>query len=746
MKKQIIGLLLTLGVFQIAEAQDAKMDAFISDLMDKMTLEEKLGQLNLSSGAGAALVLTSGSGKEEFIRKGLIGAMGGVENQKVAVNESRLGIPLLYGKDVIHGSSTIFPIPLAMSCTWDVDLIEQSARIAAEEATAKGINWTYSPMVDISRDPRWGRVAEGAGEDPFLGSEIGKAYVRGYQGGDLSDSNTLMACVKHFALYGASEAGRDYNTVDMSRLSMYQDYFPPYKAAFDAGAATTMTSFNLIDGIPASGNKWLLDDVLRKEWGFNGFIVTDFTAINEMVNHGMGNLDEVAIQSLKAGVDMDMVGQSFIGTLAKSLKEGKVTQAEIDQACRRVLEAKYKLGLFEDPFKYFNNDTKDILSKENKEVAREIARQSIVLLKNEKNYLPLDKNQTIALVGPLATSKIDMLGTWAMTKDTTNVVSIYEGISEALGGKGELLYAQGALFTEDTYLMNINRKPTQKKLTVDANKVEVLLEEAIAKAKKADVIVAALGEPRAWSGEAASRSDIGIPESQIRLLKAMLALKKPVILVLGNGRPMTLTWEDENVDAILETWHLGIEAGNGIADVLFGDYNPSGKITATFPRSVGQIPIYYNHKNTGRPETFFKFTTKYLDIPNDPLYPFGYGLSYTNFEYDEMEVSKERLKGNDKLTVSVKVTNAGEMAGNEIVQLYVQDPAASISRAVKELKAYKKVFLKAGASKTIEFEITPNELKFYNSELVYDWESGAFNFFVGTNSRDVQEKQVYWEK
>ncbi|MFA8437165.1 MAG: beta-glucosidase BglX [Marinifilaceae bacterium] len=742
MRKRIILLLSLVVWFQLQlNAQDKKMDHFIDDLMNRMTLLEKLGQLNLSGGVGDLKVLTEGSGKEEYIRKGLIGASQGLKNQKVAVNESRLGIPLIAGKDVIHGHTTTFPIPLAMACMWDMDLIEKSARIAAEESAVKGICWTYSPMVDISRDPRWGRVAEGAGEDPWYGSQIARAYVRGYQGDDLSKDNTIMACVKHFALYGASEAGRDYNTVDMSRLSMFQDYFPPYKAAFDAGAGSAMSSFNLVDGIPATGNKWLMTDLLRTQWGWDGFVVTDFTAINEMMYHGMGNLQEVASQALKAGIDMDMVGQGFIGTLSQSLKEGKITMEEINTACRRVLEAKYKLGLFKDPFKYFNptKAKKIVLSEKHLDAAREIAARSIVLLKNSTQILPLEKSGTIAVVGPLADSKMDMLGTWAGTRKKDKIVTILEGIKNVGGENVTVLHAKGSYFTTDPFLLNRNKK--EKDFIVQTEEEgQRMLEEAKQTAAKADVIVAVLGEPRAWSGEAASRADISIPQCQRNLLETMLATGKPVVLVLANGRPLTLTWEDQNVDAILETWHLGTEAGNAVGDVLFGDYNPSGKITATFPRCVGQIPIYYNHKNTGRPIVEeYKFTSKYLDVPNEPLYPFGYGLSYTTFEYSDIKLDNPSMGLNDTITASVTVKNIGKYDGEEVVQLYIRDLAASVSRPVKELKGYKKIKLKAGASATVDFKITYKELAFFQPDLTYGVEAGDFKVFIGTNSSDVKE-------
>ncbi len=725
-------------------AQDKKMDQFIDELMDKMTLQEKLGQLNLSSGVGNLKVITEGEGRADFIRQGLIGASQGRKSQEIAVKESRLGIPLIAGKDVIHGHTTTFPIPLAMACMWDLDLIEKHARIAAEESSVLGINWTYSPMVDISRDPRWGRCAEGAGEDTWYGSQVAKAYVKGYQGDDLSKPNTIMACVKHFALYGASEAGRDYNTVDMSRQVMFQDFLPPYKAAFDAGAGSAMSSFNLVDGIPATGNQWLMTDLLRTQWGFDGFVVTDFTAINEMIHHGMGNLEEVSVQALKAGIDMDMVGQGFIGTLSKSVEEGKISMEYIDTACRRVLEAKYKLGLFENPFQYFNpkKAKQIVLSDEHLAEARNIAKRSIVLLKNAKKTLPLKKKGSIAVVGPLADSKMDMLGTWAGTRKDDKIVTILNGIKN-VGDKVEVLYAKGSYATEDPFLLNRNKK--KKDFIVQtAEESAKMLDEAKETAAKADVIVAVLGEPRAWSGEAASRADIGIPECQKRLLRAMLATGKPVVLVLSNGRPMTIAWENENVDAILETWHLGTEAGNAIADVLFGDYNPAGKITATFPVAVGQIPIYYNHKRTGRPIIEdFKFTSKYLDIPNEPLYPFGYGLSYTSFEYSDITLDKTEMGVNDTITATITVKNTGEFDGEEVVQLYINDPAASISRPVKELKGFEKMMIKKGETATISFAITAKELAFFRKGLSYGVEAGEFNLYIGTNSSEVKEAQFH---
>ena len=743
--KIILFFLLTIS---LAKAQDQEMDKFIDELLGKMTLEEKLGQLNLSSGVGDLKVITEGEGRVEFIKQGLIGSSWGYESQKAAVNESRMGIPLITGRDVIHGYKTTFPIPLAMSCMWEPARIEKMARISALEASCAGINWTYSPMVDISRDPRWGRVAEGAGEDPYLGSEMAKAYVRGYQGDNLTDENTLMACVKHFALYGAPEAGRDYNTVDMSRITMFQNYLPPYKAAIDQGAGSAMTAFNVIDRVPATGNEWLLNELLREQWGFDGFVVTDYTAINEMMDHGLGDLQTVAAKALQAGVDMDMVGQSFIGTLGASVEQGTVSEAEVDQACRRVLEAKYKLGLFDKPFQYHDEERaeKYWLCDEHLAYARELAARSCVLLKNSDNTLPLQKEGKIAVVGPLADTKIDMLGTWAATRDTTDIVTILDGIRKVAGDEAEILYAQGAYFTEDLFLLNRKRKE-EDHLGIDPEKSKQLLEEAADIAQQSDVVVAVLGEPRSWSGEASSLADISLQDCQRRLLERLLETGKPLVLVLSNGRPMTLSWENEHVDAMLETWHAGVEAGSGIADVLFGDYNPAGKLTMTFPREVGQIPIYYNHNRTGRPETGTSiWTSRYLDVPTSPLFPFGYGLSYTTFEYSDIRLNKSELSGDDRLVASVTVTNTGQYKGEETVQLYLNDPAASISRPVKELKGFQKIELAPGASQEVEFTITTEDLKFFNSELEYVWEPGVFNIYIGTSSEEVKAEEVNWQK
>ncbi|MFO7371391.1 MAG: beta-glucosidase BglX [Bacteroidales bacterium] len=750
--------LVFLSVTQIA-AQDEKMTAFVNDLMGKMTLEEKIGQLNLIT---AGSFTTGTAVNEDITRKLKSGQVGAILNsfslasmkatQDIAVKESPNGIPILFGMDVIHGYKTIFPIPLAMSCTWDLGLIQKTARIATQEATANGIAWTYSPMVDIARDARWGRIAEGSGEDPWLGSRIAEAMVKGYQGSDLTLNNTMMACVKHFALYGASEAGRDYNTVDMSRLTMYNDYLPPYKAAVDAGAGSIMTSFNLVDGIPATGNHWLMTELLRNQWGFDGFVVTDYTAINEMIQHGMGDLQQVSALSLKAGVDMDMVGEGFLTTLKKSLSEGNISIQDIDVACRRVLEAKYKLGLFSDPYRYMDEKRAqaEVLTPENLKAAREVAQRSMVLLKNDRQILPLRKSGTVAVIGPLADSKADMLGTWAMGGDASSISTVLEGMKRVGGNAVKILYATGSPVSDMESLKN-SPNPLAMENSNASGKTgknnDEMLAEALQVAAKADVVVAVLGEPAAWSGEAASMTDIGLQKPQQDLLKALVATGKPLVLVLVNGRPMTLPWENQNVPAILEAWAGGTEAGNAIADVLFGDYNPAGRLTTTFPDNVGQIPVYYNHKNTGRPmDPNSKFTSKYLDSPNDPVYPFGFGLSYTTFQYGDVKLSKTMLKGNEKLTVTVAITNTGKLAGEEVVQLYIQDPAASVSRPVRELRNFRKIMLQPGETKEVSMEVTTNDLSFYNSSLDYCWEPGDFMVYVGANSRDAKGVAFNWAK
>jgi len=622
--------------------------------------------------------------------------------------------------------------------------VKKSARIAAEEASADGICWTFSPMVDIARDPRWGRIAEGAGEDPYLGSQIAKAMVLGYQGNDLSKNNTIMACVKHYALYGAAEAGRDYNTTDMSHLRMFNEYLPPYKAAADAGAGSVMASFNEVDGIPATANKFLLTDVLRKQWGFNGFIVTDYTGINEMVDHGIGDLQTVSAKALMAGIDMDMVGEGFLTTLKKSLKQGKASQLQIDFACRKILEAKYKLGLFDDPYRYCDEQRSktEIFTAANRKVAREIAAQTFVLLKNNNNILPLKKSGTIALIGPLADNKENMPGTWSVAADFSTPVSVMEGLKNVAGPGVKILYDKGSNLDSDS-LFEERAGMFGKSFKRDNRPAQQIIDEAVAVANQGDVIVAALGESAEMTGESSSRSSIEIPSVQQDLLKALVKTGKPLVLVLFTGRPLALKWENENVPAILNVWFGGSEAGSAIADVLFGDVNPSGKLSTTFPQNIGQVPLYYNHKNTGRPldegKWFAKFRSNYLDVSNDPVYPFGYGLSYTNFSYSDVKLSRASLKGTQSLTASVNVTNTGSKDGKETVELYIRDVVGSITRPVKELKGFRKIDLKAGESKNVSFTISVNDLKFYNSDLKYVAEPGDFKVFIGGNSRDVKE-------
>ena len=753
MKKLITTVLL--GCTLIANAQqnqNTKMDRFIDDLMSKMTIEEKIGQLNLPGSGDIVTGQAKNSDIAGKIKKGLVGGLfniKGVEKikdvQRVAVEESRLGIPLIFGMDVIHGYETVFPIPLGLSCSWDMDAVEKSARIAAIEASADGICWTFSPMVDISRDPRWGRVSEGNGEDPYLGGQIAKAMVRGYQGvGDktFTSNNQIMSCVKHYALYGAGEAGRDYNTVDMSRQRMYNEYFYPYQAAVEAGVGSVMASFNEVDGVPATGNKWLMTDVLRKQWGFNGFVVTDFTGINEMVDHGIGDLQTVSARALRAGIDMDMVGEGFLTTLKKSLDEGKITEANVNRACRLILEAKYKLGLFTDPYKYcdVNRVKKEVYTPEHRALARKIAAESFVLLKND-NVLPLSKKGTIAVVGPLGNTRENMPGTWSVAADFNKATTVVDGLKAVVGNKANVVYAKGSNLTTDPVL---EQRATLfgRDLQRDGRTEEELRNEALQIAKNADVIIAALGESSEYSGESSSRSEIGIPDIQQRLLKELLKTGKPVVLVLFTGRPLTLTWENENVPAILNVWFGGTEAAYAIGDVLFGDVNPSGKLTTTFPQNVGQIPLYYNHKNTGRPladgKWFEKFRSNYLDVSNDPLYPFGFGLSYSKFDYSDVKLSSTQIDANGELMASVTVTNKSKVDGAEIVQLYIRDVVGSVTRPVKELKGFEKVFIKAGESKTVDFKITPEMLKFYDYDLNFVFEPGDFDVMIGGNSRDVK--------
>ena len=753
MKKIVLVLLVFISLPAIAQnANDVKMNTFISTLMKKMTLDEKIGQLNLlTPGGGVATGAVVSSDVEKKIKEGNVGGLFGVIGvdkikvaQDFAVNQSRLKIPLIFGSDIIHGYKTIFPIPLALSSSWDMSVIEKSARIAAIEATADGLCWNFSPMVDIARDARWGRIAEGAGEDPYLGSQVAVAMVKGYQGNDLAKDNTMMACVKHFALYGAAEAGRDYNTTDMSRVKMYNEYLPPYKAAIDAGVGSVMSSFNEIDGIPATGNKWLLSDLLRKQWGFKGFVVSDYTSVNEMIAHGMGDLQTVSALALRAGLDMDMVGEGFLTTIKKSLLEKKVTLTEIDQACRRILEAKYKLGLFDNPYRYIdtNKPAKEILTAQRRSEAREIAAHSFVLLKNNNQTLPLKKSGTIALIGPLANDQSNMLGTWSVSGDSKLSIPVLDGIKNVAGANVNVLYAKGANISDDSLLAKkVNVFGTR--IDIDKRTPDEMLNEALEIANKADVVVAVVGEASEMTGEAASRTDITLPESQKKLIRALAKTGKPVVLVMMSGRPLALAEENKLATSILHVWHAGTEAGNAIADVLFGNYNPSGKLSVSFPVNVGQVPIYYSQKNTGRPSSAEspKFQSNYLDAPNGPLFPFGYGLSYSSFFYGEISLSKTSMKINETITASVTVTNSGKYEGEEVVQLYIRDLVGSITRPVKELKGFQKIKLKAGESKRVDFTIGVNDLKFYNSDLKFAAEPGDFKLFIGGNSRDVKETQ-----
>ncbi len=737
-----------------AAAATDNMQQFVASLMQKMTLEEKIGQLNLVSVGFDVTGPVVSKDVDASIKKGLVG---GVLNtytpvaarklQELAMKESRLHIPLILGYDVIHGHRTIFPIPLGLAASWDLDAMERSARIAAEESSADGINWVYSPMVDIARDPRWGRVAEGAGEDPYLGSRIAEAMVRGYQGptNDMTRPENVMACLKHFALYGAAEAGRDYNTTDMSRQRMYNEYLPPYKAAINAGVGSVMSSFNDINGIPATANKWLLTDLLRNQWGFTGFVATDYTAINEMEAHGMGDEKKVSELALKAGVDMDMVGEVFLKQLATNLKEGTVSQADIDLACRRVLEAKYRLGLFQDPYRGVTEARAKATMMKPAFLAdaRDITRRTLVLLKNDKQTLPLKNTVNIAVVGPLADRAQDMIGNWSAAGKGDQAVSILQGIKNVGGAGVRVTYTQGVNVTDDDQLIKrLNQYGGEGyQLAIDPRPAETTIAEAVRAAQSADVVVAVVGESQGMTGEAASRADIGLPGRQLDMLKALKATGKPLVVVLVNGRPLTLPWESQHADAILETWFGGTQAGNAVADALFGVYNPSGKLTMTFPQSVGQVPIYYNHKSTGRPYggvALDKYKSRYLDVPNDPLYPFGFGLSYSTFTYSKPTVSQTSIGQGQGLDVTVTVQNTGQYDGAEVAQLYLRDLVGSSTRPVKELKGFQKITLKKGESRRLTFHLAADDLKFYNDDLKFVAEPGEFQVMVGGNSRDVQ--------
>ena len=731
------------------------MDRYIDDLMSRMTLDEKIGQLNLHSAPGfiSAEKVTEEDENAKLLRRGLLGGIYGSGDpellrrcQEIAL-ESGAGIPLIFGMDVIHGHETVFPVPLALSSSWNPSLVERMARLSAKEAAATGINWVFSPMVDICRDARWGRIVEGNGEDPYLGGELAKAYVHGYQGYDEHyDTDEVLACVKHYALYGGAESGRDYNQVFLSRQEAMNGYMAPYKAACEAGAASYMSSFNEFEGIPASMNEWLMDDVLRKAWGFKGFIVSDATAIAEEVNHGIGDLQEVSARSLQAGLDMDMNSDGYIGTLKKSLEEGRISEADIDRACRRILEAKYRLGLFEDPFRYFSDEryAAEVYSEENRAAAREIARECQVLLKNN-GVLPLSLSAKVAVVGPLAKDAMAMTGTWALSSHRNESITLWQGISEV----ADASYAEGSWLFKDAHLEENVRYGLYKAFVpgfqvppVHPVSQEKLIADAVALARRSDVVVACVGEVPNLNGEGSSRTDISLPDAQQELLRALKGTGKPVVMVLVTGRPLSLVWENEAMDAILNVWSPGTEGGHAVADVLFGKANPSGKLTITFPRSVGQLPLYYNHKNTGRPHPdsadYKKFVSCYIDEINAPLYPFGYGLSYTSFEYSDVRLSASEMPLGGSVTASVTVTNTGSCAGDEIVQLYIHDVYATSTRPVKELKGFRKIHLKPGESAQVDFTLTKEDLSYYNHDLQWVCEPGDFEIMIGPNSRDVQ--------
>jgi beta-glucosidase len=712
------------------------VDQRVDSLLALMTLEEKIGQLTLFTSDYDVTGPTMRASYLQDLKAGKVGAIFnavGAEYtrklQEMAVKETRLGIPLLFGYDVIHGHRTIFPIPLGEAASWDLAAMEKSARIAATEAAAEGLHWTFAPMCDVSRDPRWGRNAEGAGEDPYLGSKIAEARVKGFQGDGIGKTDAVMACVKHFAAYGAAQAGRDYHTVDISDRVLREVYLPPYHAAIKAGAATVMTSFNELDGVPASGSKYLLTNILRDEWKFDGFVVTDYTSIMEMIHHGVAeDTAAAAALSLEAGVDMDMQAGFYLDKLVSLIKDGKIKEELVNNAVRRILQKKFELGLFEDPYKFSNveREKATVMKPEFLEAARDVSRKSIVLLKNENNVLPLSKGiRKIAVVGPLADNKKEMIGSWSAQGDWKKSVSILEGIKSKVSPATQVIYAKGS---------NINDDSTQG------------FSAAVAAARQANVVIVAVGEEAGMSGEASSRAFIDLPGVQEQLIMELKKSGKPIIVILSNGRPLSIPTIDINAEAILETWFLGTQAGNAIADVLFGDYNPSGKLPVTFPRSVGQIPIYYSMKNTGRPmDPANKYTSKYLDESNDPLYPFGFGLSYTSFSYGDLRLSSNRIDEKDSLTVTCTVSNTGKRPGEEVAQLYVRDLVGSVTRPTKELKDFRKIALAPGESKTLTFKLTSRELSFYKRDMTFGFEPGKFHVFVGGNSRDTKQAEFSLE-
>lgn len=710
--------------------QNPVMDQFINELIAKMTMDEKIGQLNLLSSDWDKTGPSMSADYQQQIKAGKVGSVFNAYTadftrslQKVAVEQTRLGIPLLFGYDVIHGHRTIFPISLGEAASWDPAAVKTSARVAAAEASAEGLHWTFAPMLDISRDPRWGRISEGSGEDVYLGSVLAKARVQGFQGEDLHATDTLLACAKHYAAYGHAQAGRDYHSTDMSERELWDTYLPPFKATVDAGVGSFMTAFNDLNGVPATANSYLIQDILKQRWGFDGFVVTDYTSINELVPHGLAkDLSHAAQLAINAGVDMDMQGSVYSDHLPELVAQGKVTTAQIDEAVRRILQMKYKLGLFEDPYRYSDNERQQqqVYKAEHLEAARDVARKSFVLLKNDHKVLPLNASQSIALIGPLADSKTDMIGSWSAAGDRqTKPVTLREGLQQRLGADAKIYYAKGA-----SYEFNDTDQSG--------------FAEAIAAAKKADVILLAMGEKWDMTGEAASRVELGFPGTQDALMQELKKLGKPMVLVLMSGRPMTINWANDNLDGILHTWYAGTQGGHAIADVLYGDYNPSGKLPVTFPRHVGQIPIYYNMKNTGRPYEPAgqeqKYRSRYLDSSNLPLYPFGYGLSYSSFSYSPVSLNSNTLTPEGEITASVTVTNSTDRAGEEVVQLYIQDKTGSVTRPVRELKGFEKVQIGAKESKTVQFSIKAADLAFYDLSMNYTAEAGEFNLFIGGDS------------
>lgn len=718
------------------------IDQKVSELLSKMTLEEKVGQLVQYSGfeyATGPQNSNSASVLDE-IKKGKVGSMlnvSGAEEtrkfQELAL-KSRLKIPMLFGQDVIHGYRTTFPVNLGQAASWDLDLIEKSERIAATEASAYGIHWTFAPMVDIARDPRWGRVMEGSGEDTYLGTQIGLARIKGFQGKGLGNLDAIMACAKHFAAYGAAVGGRDYNSVDMSLRQLHETYLPPFKAAAEAGVATFMNSFNDINGIPATANKYILRDLLKDKWNYQGFVVSDWGSIGEMVPHGYAKDNkEAAEKAIIAGSDMDMESRAYMAELPKLVQEGKVDPKLIDDAARRILVKKFEMGLFDDPYRFSNEkrQKEQLNNQENRKFGREFGSKSIVLLKNQKNILPLSKStKTVALIGPFGKETTANHGFWsvAFKDDNQRIITQFDGIKNQLNKNSTLLYAKGA---------NVD----------DQDKS--MFAEAVETAKKADVVIMTLGEGHAMSGEAKSRSNLHFSGVQEDLLKEIAKTGKPIVLMINAGRPLVFDWAADNIPTIMYNWWLGTEAGNSIADVLFGTINPGGKLPMSFPRTVGQIPVYYNHYNTGRPaknNTDRNYVSAYIDLDNDPKFPFGYGLSYTQFKYSDMNLSSTNLKGNQTLNVNVKISNTGNYDGEEVVQLYIRDLVGKVVRPVKELKGFQKVFIKKGESITVNFTLTPENLKFYDDALNYDWEAGEFDIMIGTNSKDVQTKRINWSK